>query len=315
MGDVIHNLPVIADIRVHHPNATFDWLVEESFAQIPALHPHVKDVIPVAVRRWRKQLLKKQTWHEIQAVKQRLKSMKYDAVIDTQGLIKSAAFTWLAGGESHGMNQASARESLASIFYRHTYNVPRHQHAVARNRMLTALALNYPVPNQAPDYGLGAMLHTLSETYAAELPNQYAVCLHATSRDSKLWPVTHWVILGQHLQQQGLSMVLPWANPAEKARAEEIANQVDGAVVLPKLGLKILASIITQAHIAIGVDTGLMHLATALNLPSIAIYTDTDPNLTGLYPGNKAHAINLGGKAQTPSPQSVLKETVILLNR
>jgi heptosyltransferase I len=313
MGDVIHNLAVIADIRAHHPSATFDWLVEESFAEIPALHTDVKNVITVAVRRWRKQLLSKQTWLEINAVK--LQSVKYDAVIDTQGLIKSAVLTWLTGGETHGMNQATAREPLASVFYRHTYNVPRNLHAVTRNRMLVALALNYPVPNQAPDYGFGLVQHASSTANGYTLPTKFAVCLHATSRDSKLWPHAHWVTLGQHLQQQGFSMVLPWANATEKARAELIAKQVEGAVVLPKLGLKMLASIIAQANIAIGVDTGLMHLATALNVPSLAIYTDTDPNLTGLYPGNKAHAINLGGKAQTPSPQLVLKEAVILLNR
>ncbi len=312
MGDVIHNLAVIADIRVQHPNATFDWLVEESFAEIPALHHCVKNVITVAVRRWRKQLFSVQTWREIFAVKTRIQSTHYDAVIDTQGLIKSALFTWLANGETHGMDKHSARESFASLFYKHCHAVPRGQHAVARNRALAALSLGYPIPENAPDYGLKAI--DFKETSPAiKLTTPYAVCLHATSRDAKLWPIEHWVTLGNQLNQQGLSIVLPWASPAEQARANTIAQQVTHAVVLPKLGLRDIAQILSKANVAIGVDTGLIHLATALHIPSIAIYTDTNPNLTGIYPALGASAVNVGGKAQIPSPQIVLNELSAML--
>ena len=101
-------------------------------------------------------------------------------------------------------------------------------------------------------------------------------------------------------------MVLPWASPTEKARAELIASQLVNAHVLPKLGLAALASIIQDAMAAVGVDTGLIHLATALATPSVAIYTDTDPNLTGIYPGASAMAFNVGGQHQPPRVEDVI---------
>lgn len=306
MGDVIHNLPVIADILTHLPNTTFDWLVEESFAQIPALHPQVKEVIPVAIRRWRRQLLRAATWQEMSVVKQRLQSKQYDAVIDTQGLIKSAIFTKLANGPTHGMDSKSAREPLASYFYQHRHYVPRNQHAVARNRALAAQALGYPIPATLPDYGLSRLSSPQAEIDKLALSNPYVVCLHATSRDSKLWHTENWIKLGNHLNKQGITMVFPWASPTEQARANLIAAQLAHAQVLPKLGLATLAVIIKNAIAAVGVDTGLIHLATALATPSVAIYTDTDPNLTGIYPGASAMAFNVGGQHQPPSVDDVI---------
>lgn len=304
MGDVIHNLPVVADILTHHPQAKFDWMVEESFAEIPKLHPNVRNIIPVAVRRWRKSIFSRNTWREIGHLKTHLKNTHYDAIIDTQGLLKSALLATLAQGEIHGMNFNSAREPLASLFYSHKYPVARSQHAVQRNRTLAALAMHYPIPQSGPDYGLGSL--SSHETNIA-LPQQYLVFLHGTSRDSKLWPVSHWVTLAAHLNQINLKVLLPWSNPSEESRAQEIAAQCSNVTVLPKLKLTPLAEILAKSVLNIGVDTGLMHLSTALNKPSIAIYTDTDPEFTGVLPNIKNQAINIGGKAQIPSADDVFQ--------
>lgn len=305
MGDVIHNLPLIADIRAHHPHAVFDWAVEESFAEIPRLHPAVSTVIPTALRRWRKQLGHAGTWREMAALRRQLQAEPYDCVLDTQGLLKSALISRLAHGPSHGQDRRSAREPLAAMLYQHTHYSSRQQHAVTRNRELAALALGYAVPTTLPDYGLQPQ--PLAQAIAGiELPQAYVVGLHATSRDSKLWPVPHWVTLGNELRQQELALVLPWASAIEQARALLIASQVPGALVLPRLGLSSLAGIIAGAKAAVGVDTGLAHLAVALKRPTIAIYTDTDPQLTGIYPGQDAIALNLGGKSIATSPQQVL---------
>lgn len=304
MGDVIHNLPVIADILAHHPDAQFDWMVEESFAEIPRLHPQVRNVIPVAVRRWRKSLFSRNTWQEISALKKRLKHTQYDLIIDTQGLLKSAALAKFAQGAIHGMDSDSAREPLASLFYSHKHAVARSLHAVQRNRILAALALNYPIPQSLPDYGLSTF-HCAENT--PELPRDYAVFLHGTSRDSKLWPVSHWIALAEKLKQFNLQVLLPWSNPAEENRAQKIAAQSTNVTVLPKLKLTPLAGILANSKLNIGVDTGLMHLSTALNKPSIAIYTDTDPEFTGVLPGIENQAINIGGKAQTPEVDEVFK--------
>jgi heptosyltransferase-1 len=304
MGDVIHNLPVIADILAHYPEAQFDWMVEESFAEIPKLHPQVREIIPVAVRRWRKSIFSGSTWREIGELKARLKHTHYDAIIDTQGLLKSAIMANFAQGEIHGMDYHSAREPVASLFYSHKYPVARNQHAVQRNRALAGQALKYAIPQSPPDYGLDKLS---SQQNDLELPRDYVVFLHGTSRDSKLWPVSHWVMLAEALKQFNLQVLLPWSNPGEENRAKDIAAQSSNVQVLPKLKLTALAGILANSKLNIGVDTGLMHLSTALNKPSIAIYTDTNPEFTGVLPSIENLAINIGGKAQTPSTDDVFQ--------
>jgi heptosyltransferase-1 len=183
---------------------------------------------------------------------------------------------------------------------------------VARNRQLAALALGYPVPETPPDYGIGIK----ATNNLAILPAPaYVVGLHGTSRDSKLWPVAHWIALSQSLAEQGLSLLLPWGNASEHLRAQAIAEKVPTATVLPKLGIKALTTILAGAQAAVGVDTGLVHLAVALKLPTVAIYTDTNPELTGVYPAAGAQAVNLGGKAKVPTPDNVKNTLLSLLSR
>ncbi|WP_020166491.1 MULTISPECIES: lipopolysaccharide heptosyltransferase I [Methylotenera] len=300
LGDVIHCLPVINDIHAAFPNAQIDWIVEESFADIPRLHPAINQVYTVAFRRWRKHLLNTQTWSEIKQFKQLIASNQYDAVIDTQGLFKSAFITWLTNGVKHGYDKQSIREAIASHFYDKTYAISYQQHAVSRNRTLAALSLGYTAPTNAPDYGIQAKVDLNA------IPSKpFLIALHGTSRDSKLWPTEHWINLGKALKNQQLNMMLPWSNAAELARAEEIAQSLENAVVLPKSNIAELASTISQAKAAIGVDTGLSHLSAALNIPTIAIYTDTNPALTGVV-GSRAPVVNLGNIGEIPSVDSVL---------
>lgn len=301
LGDVIHNLPVINDIRAHHPDMAIDWVVEESFTDIPRLHPGVDNVMTVAMRRWRKQPFSGQTWREIAALKQQLQSRTYDLVLDTQGLLKSALISRLARAPHHGYDRNSIREPLAACLYDNKYKVSREQHAVPRIRQLAALALGYPMPDSLPDYGIAATAG-ISALY---LPENYVVGLHGSSRDSKLWPVDHWIALAELLHAKNLALVLPWGSQAEHARALEIASKSAQTIVLPRLALNQLAAVIAAARAAVGVDTGLMHLAVALKIPSVAIYTDTDPALTGIYPGAGSIAFNLGGRHQLPAVDEV----------
>jgi heptosyltransferase I len=304
MGDVIHALPVVEDILQHFPDAHIDWLVEESFADIPRLHPCVQQVFTVAVRRWRKQWWRCQTWREISAVKRLVTAQPYDVVLDLQGLVKSAVMATWAKGPRHGYDKHSIREPLASYFYPHQYDIAYRQHAVVRMRTLAALALGYAVPQDKPAYGLVADEHHSKEPVF--------LALHATSRDSKLWPENHWVALGQHFAAQGVHMWLPWASASEQARAERIAAQVPQAVVLPKLSLQQLASQMSQAQFAVGVDTGLSHLAAALDIPIVAIYTDTEPAFTGVAGGRRAPAVNLGGKGKVPTVEAVIAQLRVI---
>ncbi len=304
LGDVIHNLPVVNDLLQHYPDAQIDWVVEESFEEIPKLHPNLNNIYTIAIRRWRKQLLNRNTWQELNAFKHTL-TTHYDAVIDTQGLIKSAILSRLAHGPQFGYDKHSIREPLASYFYQHTYHISYQQHAVARNRTLVAQALNYPIPTTPPDYGIQA--HTTQFAVNIALPEQpFVIGLHGTSRDSKLWPTEHWVALGKQLEAEATALVLPWASQAEKQRADLIQSQLTRAIVLPQLNIGQLATIVSQARVAIGVDTGLSHLAVALGIPTVAIYTDTNPALTGVMSGRFAPAINLGNIHEVPAVDAVI---------
>jgi heptosyltransferase I len=307
LGDVVHNLPIVNDILSRFPNAQIDWVVEESFVDIPHLHPNVNHVFTVSMRRWRKALFKCNTWHELKQVRRQIASQPYDYIIDTQGLVKSAVISSFASGARHGYDKHSIREPLASLFYTQTHAISYLQHAVIRNRTLAALSLGYSPPTNAPDYGVSAN-EAIPSDLTPTLLHPYIIALHGTSRDSKLWPEAHWIAFGKAIALNGLNLVLPWASMAEQSRAQNIARQIDNAIVLPKLNISSLAPIIANAKAAVGVDTGLSHLAVALSIPTIAIYTDTDPARTGVMAGAKAQAVNLGNKNITPSPAEVLSE-------
>jgi heptosyltransferase I len=301
LGDVIHNLPVVSDIKAHFPNAQIDWLVEESFAALPSLHSGIRKVIPVAIRRWRRALLQASTWCEIKTFRRSLAEQQYDLIIDTQGLLKSAVLTLQAKGVRCGFNRTSAREALASCFYQRTFAVSTTQHAVVRNRQLAAQVLNYAMPELA-NFGIKFPNIVLANWLYEK---NYVVLLHATSRDDKLWEECNWIALGKYFAQQGLISILPWGSAAEKLRSEKLSGQIPNAICPHKLNLNEVAALLGNACAVIGVDTGIAHLAAALDKPTIGIYTATDPILTGLYQG--VNTINLGGIGQPPEVHEVIQ--------
>lgn len=306
LGDVIHNLPVATDIRRHFPEARIDWCVEEGFAQIPRLHPAVGRTVPVAVRRWRKALLRGETWREIGDFQRRLREVDYDLVLDTQGLFKSALLASRARGLLAGYTGDSAREPLAARFYDRHYPVARDLHAVVRNRCLAAAALGYAADDPV-DYGIAAPALALDWLPA----RPYLVLLTATSRDDKLWPEARWIELGGELAGRGLTVVLPAGSAVERARAARLAAAIPGALAAPAMRLDALATLLGGARAVVGVDTGLTHLAVALRTPTVALYTATEPGLTGVY-GSGFHR-NLGGAGQCPTAAAVLGELAPVL--
>ncbi|MBZ0104862.1 MAG: lipopolysaccharide heptosyltransferase I [Sulfuricella denitrificans] len=298
MGDVIHALPSVSDIIEHYPDAKVDWVVEACFAELPVLHPGVRNVVPVAVRRWRRSLLSPASWREMAAFRRAIQATDYDLVLDSQGLIKSAAMVLLSKGPRCGYDRASAREPLAAMVYDRTIGVSRDLHAVERNRLLTGRALGY-APDGKVDYGI--------VTPKLELPwlpgGQYVVLLHATSRTDKEWPETEWITLAARLNRQGLCCVLPWGALHERVRSERLASQMANAVVPPRLGLAQAAALLGGAQGVVGVDTGLAHLAAALGVPVVALYCASDPGLTGVYASSPA--ISLGRTGQAPPVDEV----------
>lgn len=284
LGDVIHALPALTDAARAIPGIRFDWVVEEGFAEIPSWHPAVDKVIPVAVRRWRKNLWQTFKSGEWKRFKQSLRANQYDLVIDAQGLVKSAFLTRYAKGPIAGLDKHSAREPLASRFYSRRLAVARGQHAVERVRQLFAVALGYDLPKGLGDYGLDV-------ERLVELPrkNPFVLFLHGTTWDTKHWPESYWRELAQRMGQLGVEVRLPWGNPAEKARAERIARGLRNAVVLPKLNLAGVAKVLAGASACVAVDTGLGHLAAALDVPTVSLFGPTNPGLTGAYGKSQIH--------------------------
>jgi len=279
MGDIIHTLPALTDAARAIPGIQFDWVVEENFTEVPSWHPSVNQVIPVAIRRWRKNIwstLKSGEWSEY---KQRLKTEQYDAVIDAQGLLKSAVLvTRLANGASFGLDKDSAKEPLAARFYDTTVSVPKQQHAVERVRQLFAQALGYNLPEERGDFNIRQ--HFLKQTHR-QAP--YLVFQHSTTRFDKHWPEAYWQSLITLAGDAGWKIKLPWGSEVEQQRAQRLAAAHENAEVLPRLPLAEIATILTGANACVSVDTGLSHLAAALDTPNVILFGPTDPGLVGGY--------------------------------
>lgn len=294
LGDVVHQCPAVSDAARKLPGAEIDWVVEEGFAGIARMHRAVRKVIPVAVRRWRRAWWSRAVWREIGEFRRGVGAERYDAIVDTQGLLKSALLARAAHGERHGMDRASAREGIAASFYDVRHPIPRALHAVERNRRLTAAALGFPLDEEL-DYGLGS-------TAQAPMHGAYAVLLTMTSRADKLWPEARWIELGRAL---ALPVVLPWGSPAERERADRIGRGIGQAVVPKSMGLDELATLFAHARGVVGLDSGLTHLAAAVGVPTVGIFCATNPALTGLYGSPVAR--NVGAAGRPPEVFEVLK--------
>jgi heptosyltransferase-1 len=284
MGDVIHTLPALTDARKQIPGITFDWVVEEAFSEVPHWHPAVDEVIPVAIRRWRKQIWRTIGSNEWHRFKTRLRQNHYDVVIDCQGLLKSAWIGKLINAPMAGYHRQSVREPLASWFYAQKHRISKEMHAVERIRQLFSSVLAYDVPYQAGDYGLALNLPAAAADNSA-----YVVFLHASAREEKLYPVNAWRNLARKLVADGYGVKLPWGSLPELVRAREIAEDIDGVEILPKTSLRDVAAVLHHAEAVVAVDTGLGHLAAALNVPTLSLYGPTRVELIGTYGQGQRH--------------------------
>jgi heptosyltransferase-1 len=305
LGDVLHNLPIVADIHRHFPDARVDWVVEEGYVSLVKLNPHVRKVIPFALRRWRKGLGKASVRAELSGFFRDLRAEQYDYVFDTQGLIKTGIVMACArtrpGGQKVGMangTEDSGYEGISRIFHSRSIPVEPRTHAVARGRQVVAAALGYAV-DTPPDFGLPAPAGSPRPAWMP--PEDYAVFFHGTARDAKKWPTAHWIALGEALAP--MTILLPWGSPREKGEADRLAQALPHARVLPKLSMMDAVELARHAALAVGVDTGLTHIAAAFVRPTVEIYADSPRWKTE---GNwSPRIVNLGDTGAPPAVADV----------
>ena len=315
LGDVVHNMPMVADLRRHVPDAQIDWVVEEGYANLVRQNAAVRKVIPFALRRWRKHLGDPATRAEMRAFRHALRETAYDLVFDTQGLIKTGLVMRMArlapGGKRVGLangTEGSGYEALSRLFHTESVPVGRRTHAVQRAREVAAAALGYAVDGPA-DFNLGA-----PDLQPAWLPAQpYAVFFHGTARAAKQWPEANWITLGKRLVAQGMALLLPWGSAAEHDAARRIAAGIPGAQVLPALPLMEAVTLAQRAALAVGVDTGLTHIAAAFGRPTVELYCDSPRWKTE---GNWSPSIvNLGDAGAPPDAAQATAAALALLDR
>ena len=297
LGDVIHAMPVVADLRAALPGVCIDWVVEPGFAPLVRRVEGIGEVIDCAQRRWRKRWWTADVQREKQAFRARLQQHRYDVVLDLQGLTKSALVARQARTTSEGLRYALGNRTDGSGWEAPTrwladraITLAPHIHVVDRSRQMAAEALGYAVSGP-PHFGLRARV----------VPSPQArtlVFVHGTSRDDKLWPEAHWIAFGQSLVQRGWRIALPQASEEEAQRAERIAAGVGAAScdLWPRMGLDALVDWMGGTQGVVGVDSGLSHLAVALDLPHVQLYNFPTAWRTGPLPEHgHAHQVSVGG--------------------
>lgn len=278
LGDLIHALPAISDATRAYPEIEFDWMIDRSFQEVALWHPSVKRLYITDHRHWG---ANRQTYREIRDLVSGLRKSEYDLVIDGQGNFKTALLSLAAKGPSAGFDKNSVREWIAHIAYQRTYAASKKAHAIERLRRLFSSALQYPMPLSPPNFGI--QIDRLTPP-SIELPSSYFVFVHNASWDSKLWPESHWIELIKKTIDSGFTILLPWGNQKELARAKRLAI-FPHVQILPKMNLSEIGYVLTKAQGCVCMDTGLSHLASALQVPSITLYGSTHSGLIGASGG------------------------------
>jgi lipopolysaccharide heptosyltransferase I len=285
LGDLIHALPALSDARDARPDLEFDWVIDENFQEIALWHPAVKRVITTNHREWREALTSSDTHGSISKTIGQIRAAEYDLVIDGQGNFKTALLSLFSKGPRAGFDSRSVREWVAHFAYQRRFAASKNVHAIERLRRLFASALEYPMPASAPDFRIQRDRFVKPRL---DLSAEYLVFVHSASWKTKLWPERHWIDLIAKSVKAGFRVLLPWGNSREEARAKRLATG-PGVQVLPRLGLSEIGYVIAAARACVCMDTGLSHLAAALDVPAITLYGATDSGLIGASGASQIH--------------------------
>ncbi|WP_394790276.1 lipopolysaccharide heptosyltransferase I [Rhodoferax sp.] len=318
LGGVVDAMPAVQDILSELPGTQVDWVVEPDFAPLVRRCAGVHRVIECDLRRWRETVFTADTRTAWRAFSSDLQYECYDAVLDLQGLSKSALVAKMARLSPQGLRYALANQTEGASFEAPTRWVsdvaipvePR-IHAIDRSRVMCARALVYAIPEKL-SFGLAPHIgqelratKSIANTFfdSGTLTSAPVVAmLHGSSRADKHWPDEHWLELGHRLNSLGYTVAFAHNNDEEQWRSESIASRLGQALVWPRMGMNALTDALGECLGAVGVDSGLSHIAVALDLPHVQIYNfDT---LWRTAPQNNDHQISVFAEP-TPSVDAV----------
>jgi lipopolysaccharide heptosyltransferase I len=277
LGDVIHAIPAAAALRARHPQARIDWLVDPRYEELLGFVEAIDGVIAIDPR-W---LRRGGERPEFMARMREVRATGYDAVIDLQGLVKSAALARACGGSrTIGFPRQHLREPLASMMYTETPHPGSATHVVHKN---IALLRAVGVYDRTVHFPIRVPRTPVVEAVVAE----YAATGYALVNPGAAWPNKRWpparfgavaaAVKGVH----GLPSLVLWG-PGEEAAAREVVEASQGAAELaPATTLPDLMGLARHARLMVSGDTGPLHIAGAMGAPIVALFGPTDPERNG----------------------------------
>lgn len=286
MGDVIHSLPMLHSIKTTFADTKVDWVIARGLDQLLDGHPLINELIVINKGDWLRPMNISNTVREFKALYHRLKGGNYDLVIDLQGLLRSALMTAVTGAKVK-IGFSDAREG-SPLFYNYTVLGGKDIHAVDRYlKIAETLGCNTKeVRFTLPEYAVDAKLKELINGLG-----HYVVLIPNARWKTKLWPTERFIELIDNLNET----VVVIGGSDDKVNGERIKMQCGSRVIdlTAKTSIGELVYVLRHAKAVISNDTGPMHLAVALNRPTVAIFGPTNPLRTGPY-GSNSEVVTAG---------------------
>jgi len=294
MGDVIHSLPAVSALRASFPSAVIGWAIEERWAALLSSpqarfaprgpgKPLVDILHIVNTRAWRTAWLSDETWREIKDTVTGLRAAQYDVSIDIQGAMKSAVLGRLAR-PLRRFGFAQPWESAATMFYSHQVQATG-THIADRNWSLVTAAGATAKPQEVFPIPLDVMAEVWADAKLQERGlKEFAILNPGAGWGSKCWPAERFGEVARKLAASGIASVIN-AGPGEEDLVRAVESASGGIAVQLSASLPELIALMRRATLFVGGDTGPLHLAVALNTPSVALFGPTDPARNGPYSG------------------------------
>ena len=305
MGDLMHALPAVTEAKQKIPDLVFDWVADKNFSCVPKWHPAVNKVIETNHREWKLNLFSPGSRNEIKQVIKTIEDNNYDLIVDMQNNLKSSFLSFLCNHPVIGMDARSSREFPAHLAYKKKINVPKEMHAIERQKYLLSSALDYKTDITNTDFGISKKNFISSNSIPK---GKYAICVQNASWKTKQWHVDKWKELTCLMEDKDIELLFPSGNLNELETAKEICSASNKAFALDLLPLNEIASLIDQAEFTICSDTGLAHLSSVTNTPSLTLYGPTRTKLIGTYGKNQNHLEAFDSKIDNISVMEVFSK-------